>query len=221
MNSFNSKKNQIILSQSFKKNWQKQFELDIKGNKYSQLEIFLGKWKLTCNDINYIINYCKRLNKTISNVFSSEPESIISASNLGLNTSLILEKNTRIERDLNIENSSNSKKAEVSIIFHQGTLHAGEIIEVESDILLIGDVNPGAIVRATGNIMIWGRLLGIAHAGKEGNHESKITALQLRPVQLRIADKIAKGPKEKPEEGLAEEAQIQGDVIVIKPARTR
>ena len=76
------------------------------------------------------------------------------------------------------------------------------------------------MVLAGGNVMIWGRLLGIAHAGKDGNVHCKITALQLRPIQLRIADKIARGPKEKPEEGLSEEARIENNLIVIKPART-
>ena len=69
--------------------------------------------------------------------------------------------------------------------------------------------------------MIWGRLLGIAHAGKDGNHKAKITALQLRPVQIRIAQKVARGPKEHPEEGYAEQAIIEKGVIVIKPASTK
>ena len=91
---------------------------------------------------------------------------------------------------------------------------------MEYDILIVGDVNPGAIVLAGGNIMIWGKLRGIAHAGRDGNASAKITALQLRPLQLRIANKVARGPKEKPEEGFAEEALIEEGIIVIKPART-
>ena len=93
-------------------------------------------------------------------------------------------------------------------------------MEAIKNVLILGDVNPGAKVIAGGDVMIWGRLLGIAHAGKNGNIEAKITALQLRPVQLRIASKVARGPKEKPDEGLAEEASIEEDLIVIKPARS-
>ena len=63
--------------------------------------------------------------------------------------------------------------------------------------------------------MIWGRLLGIAHAGSQGNSKAKISALQLLPVQLRIASKVARGPQEKPQTGLAEQATIQNENIVI------
>ena len=59
-----------------------------------------------------------------------------------------------------------------------------------------------------------------AHAGKNGNNLSKIIALQLRPVQLRIGNKVARGPTEVPEPGLAEQAQIEEDQIVIIPAQT-
>ena len=94
------------------------------------------------------------------------------------------------------------------------------MLEADHDLLILGDVNPGATVSAVGNVMIWGRLLGVAHAGKHGDSQAKITALQLRPVQLRIANKVARGPEEKPDEGLAEEASVEEGVIVIKPART-
>ena len=85
--------------------------------------------------------------------------------------------------------------------------------------LLLGDVNPGAKVSAEGDVMVWGRLRGTAHAGKSGNDQAKIVALQLRPLQLRISNKVARGPEEQPQEGFAEEALIESGQIVIKPAR--
>ena len=36
-----------------------------------------------------------------------------------------------------------------------------------------------------------GRLRGVAHAGCHGDQQARITALQLRPVQLRIAAAVA------------------------------
>jgi len=48
-------------------------------------------------------------------------------------------------------------------------VRSGQVVEVIGDLLLIGDVNPGGQVRATGNIMILGHLRGIAHAGIDGN----------------------------------------------------
>ena len=78
-------------------------------------------------------------------------------------------------------------------------------------------MNPGAKVSAEGNIIIWGRLIGIAHAGSKGNSEATISALQLRPVQLRIAKKVARGPKEKTQLGIAEIARIDSEDIIISP----
>ena len=73
------------------------------------------------------------------------------------------------------------------------------------------------MVSANGDVMIWGRLLGIAHAGKFGNMQAKISALHLRPVQLRIADKVAKGPDEIQVIGVAEQAELISGEIVINP----
>ena len=104
--------------------------------------------------------------------------------------------------------------------FHQGTVRSGEYLESPGDLLILGDVNPGAKVSAEGNIIIWGRLLGIAHAGSKGNSNATISALQLRPLQIRIAKKIARGPKEKPQIGLAEQAKINSEEIIISPLET-
>ena len=68
--------------------------------------------------------------------------------------------------------------------------------------------------------MVFGRLLGIAHAGNEGDQNAKISALQLRPIQLRIANTIARGPQEKPQRGLAEQAKIESETIVISIIET-
>ena len=67
--------------------------------------------------------------------------------------------------------------------------------------------------------MVWGRLRGIAHAGQDGDTKAKIVALQLRPLQLRIADAVARGPEDQPQPGLAEEARLEGGSIMIEPAR--
>ena len=141
----------------------------------------------------------------------------MSASALGYRTILKIEDNTELS---NISMASDSEAKEgPCLLFHQGTLRSGENLEAEGDLLLLGDVNPGAKVSAGGDVMIWGRLRGNAHAGKSGNSHAKIVALQLRPLQLRIAQAIARGPQEKPLEGFAEEALIEAGQIVIKPAK--
>ena len=66
--------------------------------------------------------------------------------------------------------------------------------------------------------MVWGRLRGIAHAGCDGATDARIVALQLRPVQLRIADAVARGPDDLPPQGLAEQALLRDGIIMIEPA---
>lgn len=80
-------------------------------------------------------------------------------------------------------------------------IRSGQVFEVVGDLLLIGDVNPGGEVRATGNIFIMGKLQGIAHAGVEGDESAVIAASYMNPSQLRIADLISR-PSDGELEGL-------------------
>ena len=109
----------------------------------------------------------------------------------------------------------NSKKKED--ILHKGTVRSGERISSNGNLCIIGDVNPGAIVSAKKNIYVWGKLLGIAFAGKRGNKNASIASLYLNPLQLRIADVIAIGPKDKPKNCYPEIAVIDKQTIIIMP----
>jgi septum site-determining protein MinC len=104
------------------------------------------------------------------------------------------------------------------LTIHRGTLRSGDHLEVEGSLLVLGDVNPGARVSAAGDVRIWGRLRGVAHAGRGGNTEARIVALQLRPLQLRIAGAVARGPDDQPPAGFCEQAVLQGGAIAIEPA---
>lgn len=73
-------------------------------------------------------------------------------------------------------------------------IRSGQVLEVEGDLLLIGDVNPGGQVKATGNIFIMGNLHGVAHAGINGNENAVIAASFMNPTQLRISKYISRAP---------------------------
>jgi septum site-determining protein MinC len=60
-------------------------------------------------------------------------------------------------------------------------------------VVVIGDVNPGAQIIAGGDVLVWGRLRGTVHAGALGDEKSLVCALDLRPMQLRIANIVAVG----------------------------
>lgn len=98
--------------------------------------------------------------------------------------------------------------------FHKGSLRNGQQIDFDGSVVIIGDVNPGAEVRATGNIIILGQLKGVAHAGCKGMTSAFVTAIYMAPVQLRIADIITRFPEENkrgpkpPEYAFVQEGQI-------------
>ncbi len=73
-------------------------------------------------------------------------------------------------------------------------VRSGQVLSIVGDLLLIGDVNPGGTVKATGNIYILGNLRGIAHAGMHGNQDAIIVASYMKPTQLRIAEYISRAP---------------------------
>ncbi|TCT27128.1 septum site-determining protein MinC [Melghiribacillus thermohalophilus] len=73
-------------------------------------------------------------------------------------------------------------------------VRSGQVVDVRGDLLLIGDVNPGGKISATGNIYVMGQLKGIAHAGANGDREAIIAASYMKPSQLRIADLISRSP---------------------------
>jgi septum site-determining protein MinC len=76
-------------------------------------------------------------------------------------------------------------------LFITKTLRSGTRIEYPGHVVIIGDVNPGAEVVAEGNVIVWGRVRGMIHAGAKGNRSSFICALDLSANQLRIADEVS------------------------------
>lgn len=98
-------------------------------------------------------------------------------------------------------------------------IRSGQVLKITGDLLLIGDVNPGGQIEATGNIYVMGYLHGIAHAGVEGNEQTMIIASHMKPNQLRIADYISRAPDYETEGidmgcGLIEESEKR---ILIEP----
>ncbi|GAC1426303.1 MAG: hypothetical protein NVSMB5_20800 [Candidatus Velthaea sp.] len=81
----------------------------------------------------------------------------------------------------------------VSTLYHRGTLRGGQALHNLGNIIVIGDVNPGAELIASGDIVVFGSLRGVAHAGAQGDAGARVIALELAPTQLRIATMIAAG----------------------------
>lgn len=102
--------------------------------------------------------------------------------------------------------------------FVYGTLRSGQVIKYDGNIVIVGDVNPGALIEARDNIIVLGTLRGVAHAGKDGNLNSVVACYNLQPTQLRIGDKIVRPPDEVVASSrLPEIAKIKDGEVVIEP----
>jgi len=109
--------------------------------------------------------------------------------NSGIEILCLIDQNT--ERIQRCERALNQKLMEMSSQtgqFFKGDLRRGETLESETSIVIIGDVGHGARVTAKGNIIILGELRGSVHAGVSGNHESVVSAMEMAPLQIKIAD---------------------------------
>ena len=101
--------------------------------------------------------------------------------------------------------------------FVRHTLRSGQIERaLEGNMVILGDVNPGAEVVAAGDIIVLGALRGVAHAGALGNTTSIIFALNLLPTQLRIGRFITRAPAEQLQHQRAEIARVLEDAIVVE-----
>ncbi len=95
--------------------------------------------------------------------------------------------------------------------FFKGNLRSGQVLDVETSIIVIGDVKAGAKVVSKGNVIILGSLNGTVYAGSTGNSNAFVIALDMNPMQIKIADVIARSPdkpgklkrKNKPETKIA------------------
>lgn len=112
--------------------------------------------------------------------------------------------------------------------FYKGTLRSGQVLECETSIIIIGDVNPGAKIVSTGNIVILGALKGTAYAGASGNEECFVVALDMNPMQIKIGDVIGRSEdkgilasikerKNKKAPAEPQVATVSGGHILIEP----
>ncbi|MDD2233852.1 MAG: septum site-determining protein MinC [Desulfitobacteriaceae bacterium] len=106
--------------------------------------------------------------------------------------------------------------AEAKCLFVEKTLRSGKSINFNGHVLVIGDVNPGAEIIATGNIIVLGVLRGVAHAGVAGERNAVVTAYHLNPTQLRIADHVTRAPDEEVAWRGPEIARISNGKIIVE-----
>lgn len=92
--------------------------------------------------------------------------------------------------------SSFAPNMEGETAFFTVNLRSGQQVRYKGSVVIVGDVNPGSQIVADGNVIVLGALKGLVHAGAIGDDTCYISALSLRPTQLRIANTITYIPPE-------------------------
>ncbi len=175
-----------------------------------EAKIFAVNESISCIQLSKLKNHLNKINICSLSIYSNNRNTILSGKSLKIHSTFI--KGQEIKNKLL---SLDSK--EIDDTLHKGTVRSGDRISSNGNLCIIGDVNPGAIISAKKNIYVWGKLMGIAFAGESGNKNASIASLYLNPLQLRIADVIAIGPKDKPKNCYPEIAVIDKQMIIIKP----
>ncbi len=99
-----------------------------------------------------------------------------------------------IDSNVITKQEAEEMKKRLEIVSVTKVVRSGQVLKVDGDLLLVGDVNPGATVMAGGNIFIMGSLRGVAHAGFYGRRDAIIAASVMKPTQLRIGDILNRAP---------------------------
>ena len=100
--------------------------------------------------------------------------------------------------------------------FHRGSLRSGQKLEAEGSIVFIGDVNSGAEVIASENIVVLGYLRGLAHAGAKGNKDAIIAAGHVDTVQIRISNIVKEMNRDEEPVHVQSYIYVKDDKIIIE-----
>ncbi|MEB3334603.1 MAG: septum site-determining protein MinC [Cyanobacteriota bacterium] len=175
------------------------------------VDLHCGAWPLRVGDYRRLRELLEPTSLSLRRVCCLEEGAWVAAASMGWAVERLAMRETAPP-------GAEAPQSAGGLAIHQGTLRSGDHQQAAGSLLVLGDVNPGAQISAAGHVMVWGRLRGIAHAGCSGDRTACIVALQLQPLQLRIADLVARGPSEAPPTGLAEKAHLVNGTIQIDPA---
>lgn len=177
----------------------------------ARIALDVGNQVLKAVDLGQLRSQLLDREITLWAVISNSPTTEQTAQTLGMATRIEKVKPEHVEPPA----SGATHMGEQAILLHR-TLRSGFSIHFPGHVVVIGDVNPGAEIIAGGNIIVWGRLRGMVHAGAEGNVNAIVCALDLMPTQLRIANQISMSPKER-KKALPEIVRLLNGEVVAEP----
>jgi septum site-determining protein MinC len=175
--------------------------------KGGRLAIDLGNHVLKAAEMGKLRDEISERGLVLWAVLSNSPTTERTAQALGLATRLSKPRPERSTQPL----ETTLHGGEGAIVVRR-TLRSGYSLQHSGHVVVIGDVNPGAEIIASGDVIVWGHLRGMVHAGAEGNDDAVVCALDLAPTQLRIGGLIATTPghrgKPQPELARVKDGQV-------------
>lgn len=194
-----------IRLQKIDKSWQSGTKAKIKS----------GDRLLDIRQLNELKSILEQIGLTLDTIITRRRQTAVAVASAGY--SVTQESSLPNPWELE-EGEKQENQTLVEPLYLKTTIRSGVEICHPSTIIIAGDVNPGATIIAGGDVLVWGSLRGIAHAGALGNRQALIMALKMLPTQLRIADLVARAPDNLPENYTAEIAYISDEGIKINPA---
>jgi len=195
--------------------------IDSQGSFFQGAHVTLsvGEREIRRHELANMQNLLLKRGVTVLAVISDSPTTQASVRKLGLKTDL-----TTVEMEASpVEDEIVLKPPPIDPeergtegVLVRRTLRNGRTIHSEGHVVVMGDVNAGAMITAVGDVIVWGRLRGTVHAGVKGDESAVVCALDLAPTQLRIAGHITISPedrrrKPKPEKAFVRNGRIEAE----------
>jgi septum site-determining protein MinC len=182
-----------------------------------QVAVQVGERRMERDELVGLCRIFGQRGVALSALLTSDPSTRSAADELGLRTRLSPPPDRLVEHDVPAPTPSVSGTERQGVLVER-TLRSGQAIHSPGHVVVLGDVNPGAEVIAGGDVIVWGHLRGIVHAGAMGDAERCVCALDLSPTQLRIGGHIARPPDEKGrrKESRPERAFISDNQIIAE-----
>jgi septum site-determining protein MinC len=181
----------------------------------ARITLDVGHHILHAAEMGKLRDTLSEMGVSLHTILSNSPMTETTAQALGLGTRLSKPHPDRMARPLD----TSVREGEPGILIRR-TLRSGYKVEYPGHVTVVGDINAGAEVVASGSIIVWGRLRGVVHAGAEGDETAFVCALVLAPTQLRIAGQIAIPPKPtghpQPEIAMLRDEQVVAEPWAVK-----
>ena len=173
---------------------------NLRMSEHTQLEALLANYQMSVTSLEQTLIAKQNEREVISSDVGSEPT---------ITAEIISEQTQAQDYRLDPRDSDDA-------LFLRRTVRSGQAIHHASSIVILGDVNPGAEIVASGDIIVWGVLRGMVHAGYPNNENAIVCSLLLAPVQLRIAHLLSRPPDGFQVQARPEFATIKNGQIVVE-----